>query len=120
LELKRMKIKFFPITLGPMRMLTARGMKMKKVLENRGLAVIESYPGGAQDILRIPRKKEGLERLKVALMDVGISGDIAKREITHDELDAITLALVGLMYLRGDHLSIGDPDEGLMILPARR
>ncbi|MEK6919445.1 MAG: DUF429 domain-containing protein, partial [Thermoproteota archaeon] len=55
LELRRMKIKFFPITLGPMRMLTRRGMKLRKILEAKGLDVIESYPGSIQDILGMPR-----------------------------------------------------------------
>jgi predicted RNase H-like nuclease len=34
-----------------------------------------------------------------------------------DELDAVTCALVGIMYLKGEYLAIGDPDEMLMILP---
>ncbi len=34
-----------------------------------------------------------------------------------DELDAVTSALVGKMYLEGDYLAIGDPEEVLMILP---
>ena len=34
-----------------------------------------------------------------------------------DELDAVTCALVGVTYLRGEHRTIGDPDEMLMILP---
>ena len=34
-----------------------------------------------------------------------------------DELDAVTCALVGIMYLRGTYHAIGNPDEMLMILP---
>ncbi len=117
LVLRRMKIRFFPVTLGPMRKLTARGMKMKKIFESKGLNVIESYPGSIQDILGMPRKQAGLEKLRAALVQYGAKGDVHRPDITHDELDAITSAIVGKMYLEGNYLAIGDPGEGLMILP---
>ena len=69
-------------------------MKLKKTLEAQGLKVIESYPGSIQDILGIPRRQEGLEKLRKALADYAVKGDVHKSEITHDELDAITSALV--------------------------
>jgi predicted nuclease with RNAse H fold len=117
LELRKMKIRFFPVTLGPMRMLTARGMKLKEQFEKYRLNVIESYPGGAQDILRMPRKQKGIERLRKALIKFGIKGDVEKKYITHDELDAITCAIVGRMYLQKKYLALGDKKEGLMIMP---
>jgi len=118
-ELLRMKIKFFPVTLGPMRMLTARGMMLRSVFEEHGLRVIESFPGAIQDILGMPRKQKGLESLRRALIDYGIRGEVSKNGTTGDELDAITSAIVGKMFLDGDYLSIGDPAEGMMILPKR-
>ena len=116
-ELLKMKIKFFPISLGPMRMLTARGMRLRAVFEKEGLEVIESFPGAIQDILRMPRKQAGLERLEAALLGYGVSIQDRRSGLTGDELDGVTSALVGLMYLRGDYVAIGDPEEGLMILP---
>ncbi len=116
-ELLRMKIKFFPITLGPMRKLTGRGIKMKNFFELRGYKVIESFPGAAQDILKIPRKQAGLEKLRRSLIKLGFNGDVKKKDITHDELDAITSALVGKFFIEKNYLAIGDPKEGLMILP---
>ncbi len=116
-ELMLMRIRFFPITLGPMRKLTARGIKMKRIFEAKGLKVIESYPGSIQDILGMPRKQEGLEKLRRALVRYGVEGEVRKKEITNDELDAITSAIVGKMFLEGNYLAIGDPEEGLMILP---
>ncbi len=116
-ELLRMKIKFFPISLGPMRKLTARGMRLRAIFEERGLRVIESFPGAIQDLLGMPRKQRGLEKLREALIEYGIRGEVSKEEITDDELDAITSAIVGKLYLDGNYRAIGDPDEGLMILP---
>ncbi|QQG48613.1 MAG: DUF429 domain-containing protein [archaeon] len=116
-ELLRMHIKFFPISLGPMRMLTKRGMALRAQLEGAGLEVVESFPGAIQDLLGMPRKQAGLEKLSRALKRYGI-GFSSRTSRTHDELDAVTSALVGLMYLKGEYRAIGDPEEGLMILPA--
>lgn len=49
-ELLKMRIKFFPLTLGPMRQLTERGMRLKTKLERKNMRVIETYPGAAHSI----------------------------------------------------------------------
>jgi len=113
-ELLRMRIKFFPITLGPMRMLTERGIKLRIMLEGLGYKVIETYPGAAQDILGIPRKKD-LIGLENGLIKIGIK--MKKRNLSGDELDAITCALVAKMYFENKYTALGIPDEGYMILP---
>lgn len=118
LELRRMKIKFFPITLGPMRLLTLRGLALKGRLEKRGLRVFETYPGAAQDIWGIPRQKDP-QGLKEGLKRFKLRGNWSRRGVTKDELDALTCALVAREDLRGNTVTIGDPEEGLMILPNR-
>ena len=50
-ELLRRGIRFFPVTLGPMRMLTERGLALKKRLIEMGYQTVECYPGAAQDLL---------------------------------------------------------------------
>ncbi len=115
LELRRRGIRFFPLTLGPMRMLTERGMRLKKVIERRGIPVIEIYPGAAQDIWRINRKQGGLARLRRGLERIGLKG-LAK-DMNGDELDAITGALVGRLYLQGRAEVLGDVTEGAIIVP---
>ena len=55
LELRRRGIRFFPITLGPMRMLTERGLALKAKIETLGYRAVECYPGGAQDVWGLPR-----------------------------------------------------------------
>jgi len=118
LELRRMKIKFFPITLGPMRQLTLRGLALKGKLEKRGLRVFETYPGAAQDIWGIPRQKDP-EGLKEGLKRFKLQGNWSRPGVTKDELDALTCALVARENLRRNTITIGDPEEGLMILPKR-
>ncbi len=118
-ELLRLGIRFFPITLGPMRMLTSRGLRLRDQLGSEGIHAIESYPGAAQDLLGIPRKNSGTAALRRGLWRTGLRGDLRRTDLSHDELDGITCALVGRAYLRGDFFAIGDPSEGLMILPSR-
>jgi uncharacterized protein len=114
--LSRMRIRYFPITIGPMRMLTSRGMLLTKRFRRLGVESIETFPGAAQDILGIPRKQEGLEALQQTLARV-CTGDVVKRRLTGDELDAINCAIVARDYAMGSYLAIGDPSEVLMILP---
>src|SRR5512143_4097155 len=114
-ELMKRGIRFFPITLGPMRMLTARGIGLKKKLVRRGYTVIEIYPGAAQDIFGISRKQYGLLKLLRGLKRQGLKG--LKREMNGDELDAVTGALVGRMYLRGKAEVLGDVKTGAIVVP---
>jgi predicted nuclease with RNAse H fold len=114
-ELLRRRIKFFPITLGPMRKLTTRGMNLKRVFESKNLKVIEVYPGGAQDVWGIPRKQQGLDKLTAGLEKLGIKGLNAR--MSDHELDAATCALVGKFFLAGKSLTYGNPESGI-VMPA--
>lgn len=119
-ELLRLKIPFFPLTLGPMRMLTVRGMDLAATLVRRGIPVLEGYPGGAQDLLGWPRKSAGEAALQRRLRKEGLGGDLDRRALTHDELDAVTIAWVGWGFRKGKGRLIGNPSEGLMLLPDRK
>ncbi len=117
LALKRMGISVFWCLLPSMEMLTRRGIKLAHELRKAGSKVIESYPGAAQDILGIPRKKASLEELKWGLFRAGITGDFVTSDITHDEVDAITSALVGLFYLADNYIALGTTREDYLIVP---
>jgi len=79
--------------------------------------VIESYPGATQDLLKIPRKKTSVARLRAGLAGTGIRIRSGGDRITHDELDALTAALAGYFYLAGWYEAVGNPTEGCLILP---
>ncbi len=112
-ELLRRGIKFFPITLGPMRKLTERGIKLRKTLETRHFKVIEVYPGGAQDILGIPRKQRGLDKLKEGLEKIGVKG--LNSQMSDHELDAVTCAFVGKLFLEGKSVAYGTPGQAIIM-----
>jgi predicted nuclease with RNAse H fold len=116
-ELRRRKIRFFPITLGPMRGLTERGIRLRKILEKEGFRVVEIYPGGAQDVWRIPRARNDLPGLRRGLGHLGAKG--LKTESTDHELDAVTGALVGRLFLQGKAEVYGDFKSGAIIMPPR-
>ena len=108
LELRRRGIRFFPVTLGPMRMLTERGLAIKSKIETMGYRTVECFPGGAQDVWGIPRQHRDLEGLLVGLKRLGVKG-LAKAA-TSDELDAVTAALVGRWFLLGKGEMLGGAD----------
>jgi predicted nuclease with RNAse H fold len=112
-ELLRRGIRFFPVTLGPMRKLTSRGMNLKRILEDRHFKVIEVYPGGAQDVLGIPRKQQGLDLLRTGLENLGIKG-LHERMSDH-ELDAVTCAFVGKLFLEGRSVTYGTQEQTIMM-----
>lgn len=112
LELKRRGIGVYWCLLPSMKNLTHRGIKMAKWLRDEGYKVIESYPGAAQDLLGVPRKSKGLDLLRSGLEKYGIVGDL---NVSHDELDAITSAIVGQLYLKGEYEALG-----CLILPKKR
>lgn len=115
--LKRRGINVYPCLILNMQRLTARGIRLASALRARGVAVIESYPGAAQDIMNIPRKRAGLEHLKKGLQRFGIHGDYLHTKVTHDELDAITCAIVGLYFWAGRFEALGNIDEDFLIIP---
>jgi uncharacterized protein YprB with RNaseH-like and TPR domain/predicted nuclease with RNAse H fold/dephospho-CoA kinase len=116
-ELKRRGINVYPCLLPSMQGLTRRGMRLAERLRRLGVPVIESYPGAAQDIMAIPRKGAGEEFLKQGLADFGISGAFLIEPVRHDELDAITSALVGSFFLSGKYEALAGPSEDALIIP---
>lgn len=108
------RIPVYPALIRQMQGLTKRGIELTNRLRAEGIEVIESYPGAAQDILGIPRKGLDLNLLDRGLrqfgFDIGGTG-------SHDELDAVTSALVGYFYLADCFEGLGADDEGFMIVP---
>jgi len=111
LTLKRRGIGVYWCLLPSMKNLTMRGISLANTLRSKGMVVIESYPGAAQDILNIPRKNKGTDVLAAGLANYGIVGNL---NVSHDELDAVTAAIVGILYLKGDYEALG-----CLILPKK-
>ncbi len=112
-ELTKNGIKFFPLTLGPMRKLTKRGIMLRELFESKGFRVLEVYPGGAQDVFGIPRKQKGLDKLLAGLERLGILGLNSK--MSDHELDAATCAYVCKLFLENKCVIYGSGKETIVM-----
>ena len=116
-QLRKRGVHVYPALLPSMQRLTQRGIELATRLRKSGIPVIESYPGAAQDILGIPRKKTSLKHLSHGLRRFGYTGLTSSRTISHDELDAATSALVGQFMLAGYWEALGSAEEDYLIVP---
>jgi predicted nuclease with RNAse H fold len=107
----------FPTLLPSMVGLTLRGIALAARLASEGVAVAEVYPGMAQDILGLPRKQAGLDALARGLRGLGVRG--LRRTATHDEVDAATCALVGVLHLQGATERFETAGEPPFVFPRR-
>ena len=103
------------------RTLRSEGFACVKAIESfpRAPRVIESYPGAAQDILCIPRKQKSLDLLREGLRRLGVNGNGLETR-SHDEMDAITSAIVGRYFEVGLFEPMGIPSEAQLIVPKVR
>ncbi|HEY4359710.1 MAG TPA: PHP domain-containing protein [Bryobacteraceae bacterium] len=117
-DLASIGIPAYPALIDSMRELTLRGIRLKSALERlkNPPTVIESYPGAAQDILCIPRKQKSLTLLREGLRRLGLAGAGLGTK-SHDEMDAITSALVGRYFEAGQFEPMGIPQEAQLIVP---
>lgn len=120
-DLASVGIPAYPSLIDSMENLTLRGIRLRKAIESfpRAPRVIESYPGAAQDILCIPRKQKSLDLLREGLRRLGLNGDGLETR-SHDEMDAITSAIVGRYFEAGLFEPMGIPSEAQLIVPKVR
>jgi histidinol phosphatase-like PHP family hydrolase/predicted nuclease with RNAse H fold/dephospho-CoA kinase len=120
-DLASIGIPAYPALIDSMKQLTLRGIRLKQSIEafSDSPIVIESYPGAAQDILCIPRKQKSLSLLREGLRRLGLHGTGLDTR-SHDEMDAITSAIVGRYYEAGLYEPMGIASEAQLIVPKVR
>lgn len=118
--LRKRGVSIYPSLIPCMQKLTYRGIRLAKKLQHAGILVLESYPGGVQDILHIPRKQAGEEFLVEGLRDFGLTGEFVAGNVSHDELDAIYAALTAFFYLTNTYEKLGNDIEGFLYLPQKQ
>jgi Uncharacterized conserved protein len=100
-----------------MRRLAERGSGLASRLRGLGLRVVETFPSGAQRLLSIwPGGERSAEGISRGLRRLGLR---LPRGVSLDMVDAATCSLVALLYEMGRCMELGDPSEGLLVLPAR-
>jgi len=120
-DLASVGIPAYPALIDSMEKLTLRGIRLRRAIKqlSRAPHVIESYPGAAQDILCIPRKQKSLGLLREGLRRLGLSGPGLETH-SHDEMDAITSAIVGRYFETKAFEPMGIPSEAQLIVPKVR
>jgi len=94
-----------PLTFHGMKMLTLRGVKLASELKN-DYELLESHPRTIQKILKFRDQLSGLNQF------FRVSSNA-----TEHELDAGVLALTGFLYHKKCCIALGDPNEGIIIIP---
>jgi histidinol phosphatase-like PHP family hydrolase/predicted nuclease with RNAse H fold/dephospho-CoA kinase len=120
-DLASIGIPAYPSLIDSMENLTLRGIHLRGTIERlpRAPRVIESYPGAAQDILCIPRKQRSLDLLRDGLRRLGLTGPGLDTR-SHDEMDAITSAVVGRYFEAGLFEPMGIVREAQLVVPKIR
>ncbi len=116
-EVRRTGVPILPPAMGPMRMLSERGARVAGLLRERGMRVIEVYPRGVQRTLgligRGERPSSVVAQRIASLLGVGVA-----EELSVDEIDALTCALVAFLHDVNKTVELGDPEEGTIVMPS--
>jgi predicted nuclease with RNAse H fold len=100
--------------------LRTRGLSAPLHARDHAASLLEVYPFAAFVTLlgHVPPRKStpaGLAARQDALAAAGIVG--MQGNLGHDALDAIAAALTASIFSEGGGCALGDPEEGLMVLP---
>ena len=60
------------------------------------------------------------DQIQAIFTKMGLKGDIEMRALTQHEIDAVTAALTPYLLMHNEAVSIGDKEEGYIVVPKRR
>jgi len=103
-----------PVTLRGMEVLAKRGSSLAEEIKKLDLNLIEIFATASAKILGFYDSAE--KRMQKSLIKANISGDIDKRFLKKDELDAIFSAITGYLHLNGSTEEVGN-EEGKIVIP---
>lgn len=101
--------------------LTARAMKLRDYLETLGIRVFETYPKQQAKILELPENKYKGNDKYIFELSSGIAENF-NLNVNHNQMDtwhhfdALLAFVAGIRFLNKSHLSIGNQEEGLIIV----
>lgn len=117
-ELLRMKVPVLATAL--IKVLARRGYVLAATLRAAGCAPLEVYPHATLRLLDLPasgkRTQLGRRRIHHALQPL-VPG-LDHPDASEHQLDAVVCALTALLWRQGRTRTVGEVDEGLMIIPA--
>ncbi len=100
--------------------LTARAMQLKTRLSKQNIQTFEVYPGYLAKVLELDRTlyKKQKEHIPLIATTLSRSLDLPLASLPSDwhHVDALLALLSGIRYSRGQHLTFGNSQEGLIIV----
>lgn len=106
----------FPPRFPAMEKLTLRAIRIVRELTRRRFKVIEVHPTSTRKALKMPTKD--WEKIQTIFLRIGLEDDLKTRVLTPHEIDAVTAALTGHLYIQGKTELIGDKKEGYIVVPS--
>ncbi|MCK4491185.1 MAG: DUF429 domain-containing protein [Candidatus Altiarchaeales archaeon] len=103
-----------PVTLRGMVVLAERGSMLAEKLRELDLEVIEVFSTATAKILGHYDKRDKVMQKK--LINSGIKGDVDRRFLTRDELDAVFASITAFLHLNRLTYAVGD-EKGKIITP---
>ncbi|MEM0007200.1 MAG: DUF429 domain-containing protein [Candidatus Bathyarchaeia archaeon] len=117
-ELIKKGYRVFPPGLPAMKTLTLRAIRLNRLIIEMGVQTIEVHPTSTRKALGMPAKD--WKTIQNILNRIGLAGSISQRILAPHEIDAVTAALTGYFYVKGLTESVGDREEGFIVVPIKR
>lgn len=107
----------FPPLFRTMKKLTVRAIKIAEEIKKEGISIVEVHPTSTRKALEIPSKD--WKRIQAIFLQMDLKGDLEKRTLATHEIDAVTAAFTGYLYLQGKTELIGTEKEGYIAVPVK-
>ncbi|MGC8998835.1 MAG: DUF429 domain-containing protein [Candidatus Bathyarchaeia archaeon] len=117
-ELIKKGYRVFPPGLPAMKKLTLRAIELNRLITERGIQTIEVHPASTRKALDMPTKD--WKTIQSILKSIGLAGSLSKHMLTPHEIDAVTAALTGYLYMEGLTEFVGDHEEGYVVVPIKQ
>lgn len=100
-----------------MQKLTLRAIEISQKIIKNGFNIIEVHPTSTRKALKMPIKD--WNQVQRVFLNMGLEGDVKKRNLSPHELDAATAALTAYLHLNRKTQLIGNTKEGCIVIPLR-
>ncbi len=105
----------FPLLFSAMKELTSRAIRLNALIAEKGYKPIEVHPTSTRKALKTPTRAR--KETQATLKYMGLKGDIDVPMLSAHEIDAVTAVLPVYLYLRGKTESVGNKEDGCIIVP---
>lgn len=116
-EMHKQGYPVFPPRFPAMEKLTLRAIRLTQKIKREEIEIIEVHPTSARKALKMPLKD--WKKIQKIFIRMGLEGNLKTRVLRSHEIDALTAALTGHLYLEGKAELIGNEEEGYIVVPVK-